>query len=108
MNDQNSKEKKTESTDGISPSEIQKIAHLSRLSLNPDEIEKYSSQLNQVLGYFKQISSVKTDGVEPLVTPSEIEMVWREDRAIKELSAQELVENAPQKTGNLFTVPPVV
>lgn len=84
------------------------IAKLARLHISEKEAQEYSAQLSKVLGYFEQIEKVSTAGVEPLVTPSEIEFFWREDQAKKEFSAEALVENAPQKTGNLFTVPPVV
>lgn len=92
----------------LSPEEVQKIAFLARLKLEPSEVDQYARQLSEMLGYFNQISAVDTNGVEPLVTPSEIEMIWRADEARKEQTTSELVANAPQKTGNLFTVPPVV
>ncbi len=87
---------------------IEHIAKLARLYVSDQEAKAYSQQLSKVLDYFEQISKVKTDGVEPLVTPSDVQSFWRADVAKKELSAEELVANAPQKTGNLFTVPPVV
>jgi aspartyl-tRNA(Asn)/glutamyl-tRNA(Gln) amidotransferase subunit C len=87
---------------------IEHIAKLARLHVSDQEAKAYSQQLSKVLDYFEQISKVKTEGVEPLVTPSDVKSFWRADVAKKELSAEEIVANAPQKTGNLFTVPPVV
>ena len=84
------------------------IAKLARLTISEAEAEEYAGQLSKAIGYFEQISKVNTDGVEPLVTPTETEEMWRADEARKECSAEELVANAPQKTGLLFTVPPVV
>lgn len=92
----------------IDPKTVEHIAKLARLEISPEEAKQYSDHLSNVLKYFEQISKVKTDGVEPLVTPSEIESFWREDHVKKDFSAEEMVANAPQKTGNLFTVPPVV
>ena len=92
----------------LSAEEVQKIAYLARLKVDTGEVEQYARQLNEMLGYFNQISKLNTEGVEPLVTPTEIEMVWRADEIRKEQSTSEIVANAPQKTGNLFTVPPVV
>jgi aspartyl-tRNA(Asn)/glutamyl-tRNA(Gln) amidotransferase subunit C len=88
--------------------EIAHIAKLSRLAVTDQEAEEYAQQLSKALGYFEQISKVPTNNVEPLITPSEIAPMWREDEARHELSAEEIVANAPQKTGHLFTVPPVV
>jgi aspartyl-tRNA(Asn)/glutamyl-tRNA(Gln) amidotransferase subunit C len=87
---------------------IAHIAKLARLYITDEEAKLYGEQLSKVLGQFEQISKVDTTQIEPLVTPTDIESFWREDQVKKELSAEEIVENAPQKTGNLFTVPPVV
>lgn len=92
----------------IDPKTIVHIAKLARLYVSEDEIIKYGEQLSKVLEQFAQISSISTEGVEPLVTPTEIEGFWREDVPKTELTAEEMLANAPQKTGNLFTVPPVV
>lgn len=92
----------------IDPKTITHIAKLARLYITDQEAQQYGEQLSKVLGQFEQISKVNTDGVEPLVTPTDIPSFWREDTAKKEISAEEIVANAPQKTGHLFTVPPVV
>ncbi len=87
---------------------IAHIAKLARLHVTDEEAKNYGEQLSKVLGHFEQISQVKTDGVEPLVTPSDMKAFWREDVAQQELSAEEIVANAPSKVGHLFSVPPVV
>lgn len=92
----------------IDPKTVEHIAKLARLHVSEEDAKQYSAHLSNVLKYFEQISQVKTDGVEPLVTPTDFEAFWREDVSKKELTAEEIVANAPQKTGNLFTVPPVV
>lgn len=87
---------------------IEHIAKLARLHITDAEAQEFSSQLSKAFGYFEQISKVATQGIEPLVTPTEIEAFWREDVVKKELSAEAIVANAPEKVGNLFKVPPVV
>jgi aspartyl-tRNA(Asn)/glutamyl-tRNA(Gln) amidotransferase subunit C len=92
----------------IDPKAIEHIAKLARLYVTEKEAAEYSKQLSGVLDHFKQISQVDTKGVEPLITPTDVKAFWREDHAKKEFTAEEMVANAPQRTGNLFTVPPVV
>ena len=92
----------------LSSEQVDKIAVLSRLHLSPAETQEFANQLSKAIGHFEQIAQVNTSGVEPLVTPTDMEEIWRQDQAKKELSAEELLANAPQRTGNLFTVPPVV
>lgn len=87
---------------------IEHIAKLARLHITDQEAQEYSEQLSKALKYFEQISKVDTKGVEPMVTPTEIENFWREDEVVKDLSADEITANAPAKAGNLFKVPPVV
>ncbi len=87
---------------------INHIAKLARLEVSAQQAEQYSKQLTQILNYFEQISKVNTLGIEPLVTPSEIESFWREDVVKKEDSAEAMTKNAPSRAGNLFKVPPVV
>ncbi len=87
---------------------IAHIAKLARLYVTDEEAKIYGEQLSKVLGQFEQISKVDTKNIEPLVTPTDMKAFWREDVVVKEGTAEDMVANAPQKTGNLFTVPPVV
>ena len=87
---------------------IHHIAKLARLHVTAEEAKVYGDQLTKVLSHFQNISSIDTSGIEPLVTPSEIEIHLRQDVVKKENTAEEMVANAPEKAGNLFKVPPVV
>ncbi len=99
---------------------VQHIARLARLYLTDAEAADYSRQLSAILQSFNEISQVPTDGVEPLVTPTDIVPRWREDISKAEAAkshlptdqppstVDELLHNAPQKAGHLFKVPPVV
>ncbi len=87
---------------------IQKIANLARLQLTQEQANEFSEQLSKIILHFDEISSINTEGVEPLITPSEIEYTLREDSVKQNFHAEEMVANAPDKQGNLFKVPPVV
>lgn len=86
---------------------IQHIAKLARLKVTSEEAI-YGDQLTKVLSHFQKISEIDTTGIEPLVTPTEIEFYLRPDEVKKENTAEDMVANAPEKAGNLFKVPPVV
>lgn len=85
-----------------------KVARLARLKLEDWELENYSKVLTAVLEHFDQIAEIPTDGVEPLVTPTEMMMSVREDSVEKTVDSDRIIENAPEKSGRLFRVPPVV
>ncbi len=92
----------------IDKKDVSHIAKLARLKITDEESSQYADQLSSILKYFEQVSEIKTDNIEPLVTPTDIEAFWRPDEDKKSYSTDEMLANAPEKTGNLFTVPPVV
>jgi aspartyl-tRNA(Asn)/glutamyl-tRNA(Gln) amidotransferase subunit C len=93
----------------ISEDEVARVAHLARLSLTAEETKKLAQQLSSVLQHFEHVSKVKTEGVEPMVTPTDIEQFWREDKAQTwDGASEKAMANAPEAVGNLFKVPPVV
>lgn len=87
---------------------IEQISKLARLKITAEEGSEYGKQLNKVLEHFQQISKIDTAGVEPLVTPAEIDFYARPDDCFHETTTEEILANAPEKAGNLFKVPPVV
>ena len=87
---------------------IEHIAKLARLKINSQEAAEYGQQLSKVLNHFQEINKIDTAGIEPLVTPTDIEFYDRPDEAHNAFSAEEMVANAPEKAGQLFKVPPVV
>lgn len=63
----------------IDVAELDHLAALARLHLNPGEREAMTADLNKVLGYFEQLSSVGTDGVAEMQRPVTLVNVLRED-----------------------------
>ncbi|NJL23985.1 MAG: Asp-tRNA(Asn)/Glu-tRNA(Gln) amidotransferase subunit GatC [Calothrix sp. SM1_5_4] len=92
----------------ISEDEVARVAQLARVSLTPEETKTLATQLSTVLGHFEHVSQVDTSGVEPLITPTDMEALWREDKVESWESAEAALRNAPETVGNLFKVPPVV
>lgn len=87
---------------------IQHIAKLSRLHVNETQAQQFAEQLTKIMGFFDKVSALSTEGIEPLVTPTDIENFWRDDKVENDYTAEEMVANAPARQGTLFKVPPVV
>ncbi len=87
---------------------VLKVAKLARLNISETEAAEYQQKFDKILSYFEKIAEAKTAGVEPLITPTQIEPFWREDVVKQEQTAEEILKNAPDSLGNLFKVPPVV
>ena len=92
----------------LTPDDVRKVAHLSRLELSADELETMTRQLSAILDYVKQLQQVPTDGVEPLAHPLPIHNVFREDDSAPSLSVDEALANAPDRRGDFYGVPAVL
>lgn len=92
----------------LSEDVVEKVAKLARLSLTKETCQALAQQLSSVLAHFDHVSKVPTEGVEPMVTPTDIEQYWREDEQKVWADAEVALSNAPEKVGQLFKVPPVV
>lgn len=94
-------------TEKLTLEAVQKVAQLSRLKLTDQELAAIQTQLSAVLENFEQIAQVNTEGVRPLVTPTDMPQTLRPD-VVETFDSEKILANAPEKAGRLFKVPPVV
>jgi len=85
-----------------------KVASLARIELNAAEEAQLVDQFPAMLEYFEHLKEVDTEGVEPMVTPIEVAQHLRVDRAVVWAGVEKALDQAPEKSGQLFQVPPVV
>jgi len=82
------------------------VAHLARLELREDEIERLGAQLNDILAAVSKVSELDLADVPPTSHPLDLVNVWAEDEPHVSLTADEALANAPQRDGDMFRVPP--
>ena len=88
--------------------DVEKIAHLARLGINPDDIPGYARNLTDILAFVEQLNAVDTTGVEPLAHPLEAIQRLRPD-VVTETDERELFQSiAPQTEAGLYLVPKVI
>ncbi|WP_080237509.1 Asp-tRNA(Asn)/Glu-tRNA(Gln) amidotransferase subunit GatC [Spirosoma rigui] len=87
---------------------LQKIAHLARLEVRPEEEAELLNSLNGVLTWMEQLNEVDTTGVEPLTHISSETNVLRDDVVGNHLPRQQALANAPQHDEQFFEVPKVL
>lgn len=92
----------------ISISDIQHLASLSSLALADDEVDGLRQDLENIIGYIKQLGELDTAGVEPTYQVTGLENVWREDEVQPGIPAEKLLELAPKKQNNQVKVPQVL
>ncbi|MBW8782153.1 MAG: Asp-tRNA(Asn)/Glu-tRNA(Gln) amidotransferase subunit GatC [Verrucomicrobia bacterium] len=87
---------------------IDRIATLARLALTPEEREKFSAQLVDVLANIEKLREVDVTGVEPTAHAFPVYNVWADDVAQPGLSVEDALRNAPAQRDNMIVVPKVV
>ena len=87
---------------------IQDYEAMAKLDLSDDERQRISVLVDELLDSFNVLSSIDTDGVEPLYTVLDVQNVLREDICTKTLSREELLANAPMQHDGYFQVPKTV
>lgn len=92
----------------IDKESLEKVAHLARLTINPEEEASLLSSMDSVLSWMEQLNEVNTDGVEPLTHIMDETNIWREDKSINTLSRSEALANAPSKNNTYIMVPKVI
>ena len=82
----------------LTPEEVKKIAHLARLPLNQEEIERFTPQLSEVLNYFNKLNEVDTSAVKPTYQSISDENRFQEQKlGADTLSVEEVLKNVKEK-----------
>ena len=85
-----------------------KIAKLSRIKINENEVDELSSQLSSILDWVEQLNEVDTESIEPLNNVNSSKLPLREDKESIENKSNDILSNAPDKLEDYFVVPKVV
>jgi len=65
----------------INKKELEHLAELSRIQLDPKEEEKLLSDLGEILNYFEELQKLPTDDVPPMTGGTDLTNILREDDA---------------------------
>ena len=88
--------------------EVEKIAHLARLSVGEHEIENYADELSRILEFVEQMNEIDTTGVTPLAHPLEMTQRLRPDQVTESDEREEFQACAPSTENGLYLVPKVI
>ena len=92
----------------IDASEVQKVAHLARLSIDDSQVEATAGTINKILDLVDQMQSVNTDNIEPMAHPMDATQRLREDVVTEPNNREKLQSCAPAVEDGLFLVPKVI
>jgi aspartyl-tRNA(Asn)/glutamyl-tRNA(Gln) amidotransferase subunit C len=92
----------------ITKKEVEQVAHLARLTLTNEELERMTGQLDNILSYIDQLSELDTRQVVPTSHVFSVSNAFREDVVKESLSRAEALMNGPQQNGEMFQVPKII
>ena len=92
----------------LSSSDIEKIAHLARLAIAPEQTARYAADLSNILDLVAQMDSVDTSGVDPMAHPLHMAQRLRPDRPSEPDQRERFQSIAPLTEGGLYLVPKVI
>jgi aspartyl-tRNA(Asn)/glutamyl-tRNA(Gln) amidotransferase subunit C len=92
----------------IDKATVQKIASLARIKVTEADLDYYAPQLQNIMGWVEQLQAVNTDGVEPLLSVSEIACRMRPDIVTDGGKVEDILKNAPESVEGFFVVSKIV
>lgn len=92
----------------VTKEDVLQIAELSRLDIAEKDIDKFTEQIDNILGYVDVLSDLDTDGIEPTSHAMEVSNVFREDEIVNFGDKEKIIENGPLVDQNAFVVPKIV
>jgi aspartyl-tRNA(Asn)/glutamyl-tRNA(Gln) amidotransferase subunit C len=91
----------------IDKNELERLANLARLELNPNEEEKFIKDFSKILDHFNELSELPA---RPISSARPRRVVLREDADAQpnHFNNQEaVVAEFPEKEGRLLKIPPI-
>jgi aspartyl-tRNA(Asn)/glutamyl-tRNA(Gln) amidotransferase subunit C len=92
----------------ISRDDVEHVAHLARLYLTAEEVDRMQTQLSNILEAIETLRDVDTSHVGPTASVIRLENVMREDEPRPGLSREAALANAPLRDDPFLRVPTVL
>lgn len=92
----------------ISQETVKYVAHLARIDLKDNELEKLSHQLRDILDFIDKLKILDVAKVSPTSHILALNNVLRDDVQRPSLPADKALSNSSQKEEGFFVVPKVI
>ena len=92
----------------LSREDVAKVSLLRRLRLGPEELDRMTSQLGQIVAYVEQLSELDTEQVQPMAHAVELHNVFADDHVRPSLDRERALANAPKRDAECYRVPAVL
>lgn len=88
--------------------DVRYVAKLARLALTDDEVERFGTQLGDLLEHVDALSRLDVSSVAATAQVVESRNVERDDAVRPTLDRKTVLEEAPQRQGGFFRVPRII
>lgn len=92
----------------IDREQVHKVANLARLEMTVEEEDQIATQMNNILGYFEQLSELDTTDVQPTTRAIDVSNVTRPDILQPFPDREAMLKEAPDQDGDFFKVPKIM
>jgi len=92
----------------LTKQDIEHVAKLARLALTDAETEKFTAQLDGILGYINKLSEVDTQNIAPMLHSLDSGNVLRADLNLASTDHAQIMKNAPEQENRFFKVKKVI
>lgn len=92
----------------LSIQDVQRIAHLARIEINPTEAEATLTKLTGIMGLIELMQAVETAGIEPMSHSQDVIQRLREDVVTETNRRADFQAIAPAVADGLYLVPKVI
>ncbi len=92
----------------LTRSDVEHVAHLARLGLTEDELDRLEGQLNHILDQYAILARLDTDAIPPTAQTIELENILRDDVVRPSLPQSAVLDNAPVRDGDYIVVPAIL
>lgn len=92
----------------VEKEDVLHIAKLASLKLKEEEIEEYRKNLQDILNFANIVNGVNTENISETIGSTSNVNVFREDEVKTFEDEAALLQNAPEKQNNMFSIPKVI
>tara|TARA_B100000902_G_scaffold330144_1_gene326963 strand:- start:1480 stop:1761 length:282 start_codon:yes stop_codon:yes gene_type:complete len=87
---------------------INKLAYLSKLSIDDNDIEELSQNLDNILKLISEIDAAPTNDMDPMAHPLDFSQPLREDVSVDDINREENQNDSSKTKDGYYIVPKIL
>ncbi len=92
----------------LAHSEVEKIAQLAAIAIQPNDVDAVGQKLSNILDLFAQLAAADTDSIDPMAHPLDQVQRLRDDVVTETDQREKFQAIAPAVEDGLYLVPKVI